>query len=321
MNKLLILMVGPPGSGKSTIAKEHLDVYDDMVYVNQDLQGQSGHLDIFLDAIGNGSNIIVDRMNFNKKQRDRYLGPAKKAGYITKIIVLHLPRQVCLDRCLKRKDHPTIKDAKSANNAVHFFFKSYERVDDCEADEIIRHGWKYHGATQCVVCDLDGTMANIDHRLHFVRPPKQAAFDVAGRLEVVSTEETVQAIDAVHKFKANWKEFFNNIPMDSVNEWCDQLVTMMSDRYPIVYATGRPADYHDVTYEWLNKHGLLFPGTKLFMREAGDYRADSIVKQNILDFEIKTRYDILFVVDDRQQVVDMWRDNGYTVLQCAKGDF
>ena len=30
---------------------------------------------------------------------------------------------------------------------------------------------------------------------------------------------------------------------------------------------------------------------------------------------------VAMVFDDRQQVVDMWRDNGLTVFQVADGDF
>ena len=58
------------------------------------------------------------------------------------------------------------------------------------------------------------------------------------------------------------------------------------------------------------------------MRPRDDHRKDDIVKEIILDFEIKTRVNnILFAVDDRQSVVDLWRNRGITTLACAKGDF
>ena len=47
----------------------------------------------------------------------------------------------------------------------------------------------------------------------------------------------------------------------------------------------------------------------------------TIVKKEILDRDILPRWDVLFAIDDRQQVVDMWRANGVTCLQCAPGDF
>jgi hypothetical protein len=42
-------------------------------YVNQDSQGKTGHMKEFEDAVAAGRSIIVDRMNFNKDQRNRYL--------------------------------------------------------------------------------------------------------------------------------------------------------------------------------------------------------------------------------------------------------
>lgn len=57
------------------------------------------------------------------------------------------------------------------------------------------------------------------------------------------------------------------------------------------------------------------------MRRSGDFRPDYIVKEVILDFEILTRYTPYIIIDDRDQVVKMWRRRGYTCLQCAPGDF
>ena len=57
------------------------------------------------------------------------------------------------------------------------------------------------------------------------------------------------------------------------------------------------------------------------MRQRDDFRPDNIVKEMILDFEILTRYTPYFMIDDRKQVVDMWRKRGYTCLACAEGDF
>ena len=70
-------------------------------------------------------NIIVDRINHTKEQRQRYLAPAKAAGYSTEIVVLHEPYEVCLKRCIERKDHPTIKDEATAKKALHMFYTKY----------------------------------------------------------------------------------------------------------------------------------------------------------------------------------------------------
>lgn len=299
LNPLITILVGPPGSGKSSWAQGYLKAHNkrpDLVYVNQDSQGKQGHMEVFEKALEEGKDIVVDRMNFSKKQRNRYLEPARQKKYDTRIVVFHAPYRTCLERVIARKDHPTIKTEEDAHNAVHFFFKWYGRVKEEEADEVMRMGWKSpKDATQVIVCDLDGTLANVEHRRHHVRKEKPE--------------------------KPNWKAFFEGMIDDPVNEWCRSILSNMNDTYRIVYATGRPADYEEYTEMWLRENRLRYAGSELFMRLAGDHRSDDQVKEIILEFEIKTRWDVLFVLDDRQQVVDMWRKHGYTVLQCDYGDF
>lgn len=292
LTPLIVLLVGSPGSGKSTASAEFSS--EDFVRISQDDQGKKEHMALFHQSINSRKNIVVDRMNFDKKQRDRYLDVARKAGYETRIDIFHVPMQTCMERCRARKGHPTITTEQDIQEAVTFFFRKYERVSDSEADWVNRLGWK-ENATKCIWSDLDGTMAKVDHRLKHVR--------VENRRD------------------ANWPRFFDEMVHDTVNHWCSELVHMMSERYPIVYATGRPADYEEHTELWLGENGLRLPGSSLFMRQKKDHRRDDIVKEIILEFEVKTRYNVLFAVDDRKQVVDMLRKHNITVLQCANGDF
>ena len=57
------------------------------------------------------------------------------------------------------------------------------------------------------------------------------------------------------------------------------------------------------------------------MRADRDFREDSVVKYEIYRDHIRDNYNIKFVLDDRQRVVDMWRGQGLRVLQVDKGDF
>ena len=60
----------------------------------------------------------------------------------------------------------------------------------------------------------------------------------------------------------------------------------------------------------------------LTMRAAGDYRKDDEVKYDMYDYGVKGRYRVHYVLDDRQQVVDMWRDKcKLTCFQVAPGNF
>jgi hypothetical protein len=78
-----------------------------------------------------------------------------------------------------------------------------------------------------------------------------------------------------------------------------------------------------VTEEWLAKYGI--PYDALYMRKDGDYRRDSVFKQELLDNIRKGGEDIIErVYDDRNQVVDMWRANGIDCIQVVprdKGEF
>ena len=232
-------------------------------------------------------------MNFNLEQRERYLAPARAAGYEIYIHVFHVPREICKTRCRERKGHPTITTEKDVNQAIDFFFRSYERVEDHEADTVTRRGWEKNQDSKAIICDLDGTLCNVDHRLQYVKVDKP--------------------------LRPQWGKFFAEMKNDTLNEWCKEITDIMAYKHPIVFATGRPEDYMEMTKGWLSKYDVTY--NYLFSRLQNDHRKDDIVKEIILEFEIKTRFDIHFIIDDRQQVVNMWRKHGYTVLQCAKGDF
>jgi predicted kinase len=314
MSKLYVLC-GPPGSGKSTFAlKKCGEEQGNLVYINQDSQGKN-HLNLFKEALELKDDIVIDRMGFSKEQRERYLKPAKEAGYETEIVIFHVPRTTCFERIMSRENHGTINgkklidggheiidtDEKSrqANSALDTFFCKYERVEDSEADKVTRLGWvtDTHKTKPAVICDLDGTLCNLDHRLHYVKNE--------------------------NKKLNRWDLFEKEVGKDGIYEWCKILVTQMQNNYPIIFCSGRNENARKDTEEWLKRHDFL-PGYSwrhLFMRHRQDYRQDYIIKEIILEFEIKTRYSVLFSIDDRKQVVDMWRKHGIVCLQCAPGDF
>jgi predicted kinase len=295
MNKQLIVMVGPSGAGKSTMAKfivaSQNGGNEPFTYINQDSQGRE-HLHLFDLAILAGENVIVDRMGFTKNQRARYIDIAKANGYNTKIIVLHESYATCLERCINRQDHETIKEEKAARSALNMFFSKYERVEDSEADVVERH-WPNGVKPLAIIVDLDGTLCNMEHRLHFV-----------------NLEEGQ---------KKNWKDFFDNMSKDEVNVWCKDIILSLYEETKIVLCSGRPDNYRMATENWLANNEI--PYHALYMRNRADQRQDNITKEVILDFELLSRYSPHFFIDDRSQVVEMYRKRGFTVLQCAKGNF
>lgn len=90
--------------------------------------------------------------------------------------------------------------------------------------------------------------------------------------------------------------------------------------HTIVYCSGRTDDAREGTAAWLDQH-VGVPYAALHMRVTGDQRKDSVVKREIFDRELRDAWHIVAVLDDRNQVVRMWRELGLTVFQVADGNF
>ncbi|MEP0873024.1 hypothetical protein NDA01_24865 [Trichocoleus desertorum AS-A10] len=144
---------------------------------------------------------------------------------------------------------------------------------------------------KALICDLDGTLCNIYHRQHYMRSrPK------------------------------NWKAFYRALGKDLAHEFCRDIVQMYKERgFAILLVSGRPAEYKPETEAWLADHEVEYDA--LWMRRTEDSRPDFIVKKEIYEQFIQGRYNVFFVLDDRDQVVKMWRSQGLTCLQVAEGNF
>ena len=146
-----------------------------------------------------------------------------------------------------------------------------------------------------IVCDLDGTLCDIEHRTHWVQVPSGV--------------------------RKNWDAFFSEVPNDTPNHAVLDLLNIMDDcGYTVTFCSGRPERCRADTVEWLEKHYFTDGHYELYMRKDGDFRRDDIVKEEILNEHID-RERVKFVLDDRDQVVDMWRRNGLTCFQVAEGNF
>lgn len=101
----------------------------------------------------------------------------------------------------------------------------------------------------------------------------------------------------------------------------DDVVADILEKYPhVVLISGRDGSCEAETVQWLGENNINYD--LLIMRTPGDNRKDSIVKRELYDKFIKGTYQVLFVLDDRQQVVDMWRNElGLKCLQVAEGNF
>jgi len=143
---------------------------------------------------------------------------------------------------------------------------------------------------QAIVVDLDSTLCNIDHRLHYIK-----------------------------KTPKDWKGFFKEILKDRVNIWCEEILNKFKRDYVIILCTGRPERLRNITEEWLMIHRV--PYHILLMKQGEEHGKDNEAKEKLYLKKIKPKYDVLFVLEDRKQCVDKWRELGLVCLQCNKGDF
>ena len=144
------------------------------------------------------------------------------------------------------------------------------------------------------IFDLDGTVADLTHRLHFI------------------TGE-------IKDWDTFYKACYNDAPIFEVITIARALDTA---GHTIVYSTGRVTSVYEFTKKWLQKYRLP-QCDRVYMRPDGDHREDAVVKSELLD-NINADYaneKLGGIFEDRQQVVDMYRARGLRVFQVAKGDF
>jgi hypothetical protein len=95
---------------------------------------------------------------------------------------------------------------------------------------------------------------------------------------------------------------------------------MAAAGHSIIVLSGRDEECRRQTESWLVHH-LGVPYTALLMRPARDSRPDVVVKRELYERHVRGRYAIQFVLDDRNQVVRMWRSLGLVCFQVAPGAF
>lgn len=135
--KILAILIGPPGSGKSYYCQHCLYNY---FRISQD-DFKKAYYRKFLEILLSGIDLIViDRQNFSVEQRLRFVLPAQRFGYKISYYVFSAPDDICIKRMRNRKNHPTIKtnDHETQKKVLEFFKNNYEEQGDLEQNfEII----------------------------------------------------------------------------------------------------------------------------------------------------------------------------------------
>lgn len=142
-----------------------------------------------------------------------------------------------------------------------------------------------------IVFDLDGTLCDITHRLHFIED---------GR--------------------GDWDRFYAACIHDEPKLAVLSLLHALKGSGQIEIWTGRSDRTRHATNQWLEEQNI-HPAMLTRMRRDGDRRPDHKLKRAWLheSIHVGRKPDIAF--EDRQRVVDMWRDEEITCCQVAPGGF
>lgn len=285
----MIIMKGLPASGKSTIAQGRIISDGNTVRINKDLLRKMLHYNKFSHVneeatrsaarclaklfILKGINVIIDDTNLNPGTMQSWKDLAKELN--AKIEVDDLT-SVSIDDCIAR-------DAGRDESVGHCVIRNMA----------MRYGLKTFDKDSVVLCDLDGTIANLDHRLHFVKPGKG--------------------------HKKDWNSFFMAMGDDTVIEDTRKiLMKHFVAGKTIIFMSGRPEKYREITLRWLARNFLNMSYT-IIMRGEGDKRPDTITKKEMFEKHFPDKSVVHAIYDDRPSVIRMWKSLGLNVIDLGHG--
>ena len=306
MSKLIILQ-GPPCSGKSTWAKEYVKSAQNTVIVSRDsfrlhlCGGDTANMfkgmdstreelitkmenESITEALKAGFDVVVDATNLNPKTVNRMYKLAEGAGLSKTDIEFkgfYIPFKEAVARDIARGE---AGGHNVGEKVLKRFYRQYysDQYEKEMGQTIERYRVPIdYDLKPAIICDLDGTLAWMQGRSPFN---------------------------------------YNKVDEDKIDERLRHiLLQYMGNRYQIIFVSGREGtdECRRKTQNWLDEK--MIPNYNnwytLHMRKKGDYRPDEVIKKEIYEQYIKDQYDVMCVFDDRQKVVDMWREQGLLCCQ------
>lgn len=295
---------GLPASGKTSWAKEWVAVdpasrarvnRDDlraMIYGDatdyswpQESAVTEASRDMVRALLKAGRDVVADDMNLRPKYVREWLRFATANGVECEIVEFPCSPEESIGRDAAR---PSPVGAEVIGRMVEKFTRKGALLpipDDAFDVHEVEPYRPNPDLPSAIVVDIDGTLA-----IHGDRSP----YDLTRVHEDAPNPAVIEAVRAAY-----------------------------NDGARVVFCSGREDSVRDATLAWLLEHidrGFVLD-SPLLMRAAGDMRKDAIVKGELFDAHIRDAFDVRYVLDDRQQVVDMWRALGLTVFQVAPGDF
>lgn len=301
-NPQILILVGAPGSGKSTFARYFIRTEENWMRISRDdfrmmhfsnsnlSPREENSITDMVDGAITGllrkrTNVLIDATHCKAEYIVHYI---EKFNHLADISfkIFDLDAQIIAERCDRRNKETGKYISQSVQNRYIKELRSLKKSFDFSMRPKVdrRESLMQQNSSlpKAVICDLDGTLALMDDRDPF---------------------------DASHADK------------DGLNESVANTLKLFSkDGYQILLVSGREDKFEEPTIRFLEMHNISYD--RLLMRKSKDYRKDSIIKREIYDKAIKDKYYIEFVLDDRNQVVDLWRQElGLSCFQVNYGDF
>jgi acid phosphatase class B len=142
-----------------------------------------------------------------------------------------------------------------------------------------------------IVVDIDGTITKVGDRLKYLQQKPK-----------------------------DWDSFYEHCDEDEPVMEIIDMVDILSERYKIVFCTGRRESVREKTQEWMNDFFINIDDPIIIMRPNNDYRHDTEMKPELLQKYVDLE-DVSFILEDRDSMVKKWRELGLTCLQVVDGDF
>jgi hypothetical protein len=172
-----------------------------------------------------------------------------------------------------------------------------------------------------IIFDLDGTLADCEHRRHFVRPVKKWVHegDYWPNLQGFYGYQSFKEDGSLFE-KPDWKSFYESCDQDTpILSTVTVIRSMLGldyyDRDEDVHIwSGRCASVREKTEKWLDTNRIVYNSLK--MRPIGDNTPDDVLKERWLDEALSQGKTIDFVFDHLADCVRMWRRRGIFVFDC-----
>lgn len=280
----IIMLKGLPGSGKTTFAKELLKNDRSFKRINKD----------DLRAMIDDGKWSTQNEKFIVHMRDSFIALALHNGYSVVVDDTNLAPK----HAMKLKNLAKIAEVEFEEKFID------TPIEECIKRDLKRTRSVGEKVIKKMQQEFLGDKRFSKKPEHIYGVPTAIIVDIDGTL-------------AIRRDRSPYD--WSKVGQDDVNETVASLVNSQNEDHIIILVSGRDGCCAKETEEWLKKHEIKYH--KLLMRTPNDNRKDSIIKKELYDNLIKGKFNIEFVLDDRNQVVEMWRELGLTCLQVAEGDF